>query len=149
MTSQQWLQKAFSATLQNAEFISLTKDAGWQFYFGEVSLRVESDQWRVFKGKLQFCASDDGQKFGLPKPFDVVTRTQELLSGQNIQAFQVREDCNDLILSFGNDVKLEILQSSGGYESWMMSNSQGPKAVATGDGELVVWLNNQDSGEPS
>jgi hypothetical protein len=112
----------------------------WQFHFqGDCFVNIECP-WRVFeKGTYKFSGADHDQKFGLREPFDVVKETTRLIAGKKVTELSIAKEAADLVLHFEDEVRIELLQNSGGYEAWNVSGPDGILVVAMGGGKLAVW----------
>ncbi len=112
----------------------------WVFRFGSTrSLRVAAP-WRIVAQERIALGSDDhGQQFGLPRPVDGVANAVALLGGRTIEAFSVSPVSADLVVDFGDGVRLEIFNSSSGYEAWVLSTGGGRCLIAQGGGRVVEF----------
>lgn len=112
----------------------------WYFTFGsDAGVGVEC-LWRIVdRGRIVLTSEDHDQQFGLPAPVDAVRRATELLARRVVTAVHLREATADLTLSFTDDVRLEILPVSSGYESWQFRTPTGAQYFATGGGHISVW----------
>jgi hypothetical protein len=122
---------------------SITKaEYSWDLRFGdEVSLTIFC-RWRlVANGGIRFGDGDHEQQFGLPAPVDGVTISEKILAGSPIVNAVVTDDTSDLVLIFANGARLDVFNSSGGYEGWTLTsrNPMGFEAVAMGGGRLVIF----------
>jgi hypothetical protein len=97
-------------------------------------LSVES-QWRLMSPKVILLTGDDddGQKFGLATPIDAPTELRQHIEGHTVRSFTVDKASSDLILQFDNELRLEILNLSSGFESWVL-NSKGLIVVGRNGG---------------
>jgi hypothetical protein len=122
----------------NARLLSIeAKEYSWHFTFTE-GIRVTSETlWRlVGDGRVMWVSGDHLQVFGLPQPVDLVQEVQSAIADRPLTHLQV-DDKGDLLLSFaGDDVELQFLITSGGYESFRLEVSD-RLYVATGGGRLV------------
>jgi len=91
----------------------------WLFSFGS-AWEVRTDCWRLIAGGgIAASGDDDGHLFGLSEPFDAAERVKLALSGQ-VSHLEVSGETADLKIYFGDD-RLELLNTSSGYESWMLT----------------------------
>ncbi|WP_162917406.1 DUF6188 family protein [Dongia deserti] len=51
----------------------------------------------------------------------------------------VREDTGDLTLSFGDDLLLEALNMSSGYEAWQLIRAEGGTSICMVGGGLAIF----------
>ena len=92
--------------------------------------------WRLLRtGSLSSTSQDHGHLFGLPPPFDAVAALGEL-TGKAIHAVEVRADTGDLRLSFAEELTLEVINTSAGFEGWSAHHPTLGTVFATGSGEL-------------
>jgi hypothetical protein len=123
-------------------FESATYDVGsysWLFQFeNSISINCESF-WRLLEDqKVKYTSLDNNQKFGLAKPFDLSEILKEDLSDKILNEVKIKENTSDLILSFNNNMEIEILISSGGYESYSFSIN-GKRYVGMGASEIAIF----------
>ena len=111
----------------------------WQFHFANnVKLLVECP-WRILAdGRIAYGDEDHAQQFGLPEPIDGLERTNGLLLNKTVQGVRIRDDTADLTISFNDQLALEILNLSSGYEGWQLSDGVDFDIVAQGGGQLVI-----------
>jgi hypothetical protein len=113
----------------------------WQFVFGQAEAVIGVEGfWRVIvDGKIDFARDDDGQKFGLPEPVNGVNRCTELLQDNKVISFELRLDVSDLFVTFENGARLEIFNTSAGYESWSYQARSGKMIHALGGGDVAIF----------
>jgi len=112
----------------------------WQFHLQRDCFVNIECPWRVFEdGNYKFSGADHDQKFGLSEPFNVVRETTALIAGKNLTEISIAKEAADLVLHFENEVRIELLQNSGGYEAWNVAGPEGILVVAMGGGNLAVW----------
>jgi len=105
------------------------------FQFGAVTLAVES-LWRIrVEGRIRRTSNDNGQRFGLDEPVDAAAEAFRLLQGRRILGVRVDDMCADLVVAFDNDVSLEIITDSAGYEAWTLSGT-GHELIAGSGGTV-------------
>jgi hypothetical protein len=110
----------------------------WVFRFASTAfLRVAARWIIVAQGRIALGSDDHGQQFGLPRPVDGVANATALLGGRTVEAFAVSPVSADLVIDFGAGVRLEIFNSSSGYEAWVLAAVNGRCLVAQGGGSLV------------
>lgn len=98
----------------------LEQDFAWEFTFSSnLKLRVDC-LWRLLvSGRIATTSEDHGHRFGLPNPVDCAVELRRLL-GTPVTAASVRSGTVDVSLSF-DDLLLEIIATSAGYEAWVLS----------------------------
>ena len=95
--------------------------------------------WRILeRGRIALGSVDHEQKFGLSTPIDGASRAQELLDERRIRGLSLLPGSADLIVDFGDDVRLEIWNNSVGYEGWHATGPNGREVIALGGGELAI-----------
>ena len=112
----------------------------WSFAFEPGrTLQVES-LWRIVTPRgVVLTSGDYGQRFGLPAPVDASKEVSKLLASEAISAVRVDEATSDLSLAFGPDLRLEVVATSAGYESWQIHDAAGVNYVAQGGGKVSTW----------
>ena len=120
--------------------VSFSEPTLWYFSFGpEVSIGVEC-LWRIVEnGRVGLTSDDHGHKFGLPAPIDAVARSTDAFSGRRVTAVQLREFTADLLIDFTDDLRLEVIPTSSGYEAWQLRDPSGTSFIAVGGGEVRRW----------
>jgi hypothetical protein len=127
----------YSSPLVGQQLLSAEKrDDSWSFGFsGEVSLATETS-WRLIdEDRLVVTSEDHGHQFGLPEPVDAA-RVLSSIVGRAVEGAEIDASSGDLTIEFSGRVRLELLQMSGGYESWRLS-FRGSETICTGGGKLV------------
>jgi len=120
--------------------VSISVPELWYFSFGpDVSIGVEC-LWRIVEhGRVGLTSDDHGHQFGLPAPVDAVARSTDVLSGHRVTAVQLRPFTADLVIEFTDDLRLEIIPTSSGYEAWQLRAATGMSYIAVGGGEVSKW----------
>lgn len=96
--------------------------------------------WRVIKGgRIAIADMDHGQLFGHAVPVDARERAMHAIAGATVTQAQFDESTGDLRVHFDNDVRLEVLTHSSGYESWTLFRPDGTQLVAVGSGGVVPF----------
>ena len=105
----------------------------WVFHFGDAArLNVEAP-WRVMsRDSILLTREDDGQKFGLATPVDAEARLRQHVQNRRVSSVEVNAASSDLRLRFDNELALEILNLSSGYECWTLTAK---------DGSIIVGRN--------
>ena len=113
----------------------------WVFSFNrEATINVECP-WRILKDSRLICSGDDHkQKFGLSAPIDAAASASALLSAVHVSSVQLLEGSADLLIQCSENLRLEIIPISSGYESWQLQDPFGKSFVATGGGQMCTWI---------
>lgn len=110
----------------------------WIFVLDDGSKIATESVWRVIATKgIVVTSEDHGHQFGLPTPVDAVERVKGAAGDHRVVRFEVREGTGDLTIRFGNEVAIEFLNLSCGYEGWRTEHG----------GEEVVCLGGDGFGE--
>jgi hypothetical protein len=100
------------------------------------SVQVETGFWRLsWPGGIVVCSQDHGHKFGLPAPVNVIEDAIAAIGNARIINAFVREGAPDLVLEFDNQLLLDVLVGSVGYECWHMYEPSGWHVIVRGSGE--------------
>ena len=111
----------------------------WHFSFGAGASLVAECPWRIIaNGAIALGSVDDQQQFGLPAPIDVQVIAGELLHGMQVTGVEATPASSDLVLQFDGERRLELFNSSSGYEGWTLSSPSGKRFIAQGGGRLVI-----------
>ncbi|MFY9620715.1 MAG: DUF6188 family protein [Pyrinomonadaceae bacterium] len=111
----------------------------WNFIFDAGAVTTPC-LWRLIDaGRIRVTSEDHGQQFGLPAAVDARAEVESRLVHHVIQSAKVRADTGDLILEFGGELVLELLQTSSGYEAWQLTSPGGEHVIAMGGGDLAIW----------
>ncbi len=120
------------------------READWLFTFCDgVSIAV-SAPWRlVATERIAFGAEDHGHQFGLDRPIDGAAMTNEVLDGRLVVAVELDDLTGDLCLRFEGGSRIDIFNSSAGYEGWQaaLGGQSGLMVVALGGGGLIAVAN--------
>jgi hypothetical protein len=119
--------------------IELPQQYVWWFTFSTGAFIMVECVWRVVGPSILLTSEDHQQKFGLPAPLDAVARASELLVGDTVTEFVLREDSLDLFLTFSRNRRLDILPTSAGYEAWQIISPQRQHIIAIGGGRLDTY----------
>jgi hypothetical protein len=115
-------------------------EATWWFDFGSKNVIGVGCLWRIIEHERVILTSQDhGQKFGLPAPVDAVAKCTDLFSKRRVAAVHLRDATADLAIKFTDDLRLEIIPDSSGYESWQLTDPSGTSYVAQGGGQICKW----------
>ncbi|MGI8965775.1 MAG: hypothetical protein ACR2H1_06760 [Limisphaerales bacterium] len=95
------------------------KDFSWFFTFVQGGSIATESFWRLITPeRLAVASGDHGQLFGLKEPVDAAKCVMSAIEGKTIIDYSCSDVCSDLILCFENEIQLQFLTTSGGYESW-------------------------------
>jgi hypothetical protein len=98
----------------------------WTFNLNDGSTLTVETHWRIISAtEIEITCEDDQQMFGQDAPVDAQAKAWSLLAGREVSEVTVRTELSDLFLSFGPELRLEILNLSSGYEAWNFTNSAG------------------------
>jgi hypothetical protein len=127
-----WFWGARLAKIERPQYV-------WQFTFSTGSFIVVECVWRILGNSILLTSEDHQQRFGLPAPLDALAHAAELLVGDLVTEFILREDSLDLLYKFSRGHRLEILPTSAGYEAWQIVSPQRQHIIAGGGGRLSTY----------
>jgi len=115
------------------------KDYTWFFEFADdIAISTESP-WRFMSaGGIVVTSEDHGQQFGLPAPVDAAERVLSRAAGQAVIAASIMRTTGDLSIEFAQQLHIQLLQMSCGYESWRL-HIRGSETICTGGGEIAYF----------
>ena len=97
----------------------------WAFHFDNAILDALS-LWRLLaRGTILVTSADDGHLFGLPSPVDAKSLIQQEVGAHSVVTVESGLAPSDLRVHFENEVVLEILNLSAGYECWTLNGPDG------------------------
>jgi hypothetical protein len=103
----------------------------WVLYFASGSVFNIYCLWRlVIDGRIIATSADHGHQFGLDRPYDGLSGLKEVTGKPVTEVSAPRSTC-DVSLFFGTAVCLELIQTSGAYESWTFGNPGLPFVVGS------------------
>jgi hypothetical protein len=113
----------------------------WQICFGQEKaiLNVEGFWRLIVNERVAFACDDDGQKFGLPAPLNGTAWCNEALQHKQVVAFEFRANVSDLAVVFEDGSRLELFNSSCGYEGWSYHVKNGQTIRALGGGDVAIF----------
>ena len=95
--------------------------------------------WRVIeKNRVIFTISDDKQKFGLKKPFDVLEAFNEEFDGVELLDIEIKRPISDISFNFKNEKRIEVFVDSSGYEGWSMGGNK-RQIICLGGGDIAIF----------
>jgi hypothetical protein len=117
------------------------RDYTWSFVFSEDSSVSTESAWRlVTKNGIVVTSEDHGHPFGLKEAVDSAARALAATKERKILGVLVADQTGDLSLRFEEEVRLEFLNLSCGYESWRAQTSAG-EVICLGGGQLAMFPN--------
>ena len=117
------------------------KDFSWSFVFSDGGSVITESVWRLVTNEGIGVASEDhGQTFGLKGPVDAGVSVLAATKEKKILQVRIAERTSDLLVLFGQDVSLEFLNLSCGYESWRAGRGS-EEVVCMGGGQLAIHSN--------
>jgi hypothetical protein len=120
--------------------IVFNKPDQWNVYFNDKSHISIECLWRIIKNnRVVLTGFDHEQQFGLPAPVDAVAKALQILSDKKISSVQIKEMTADITIAFSNELRLEVIPLSAGYESWQIYAPNGISYYAQGGGQLCKW----------
>lgn len=123
----------------NSSFNSVDYDKDsdrWQFYFADKIHVASSGFWRLLESnRIVFVSLDQGHRFGLLQPLDLLENVTQLLTGKKLTEIKVDKDTADLTLTIADDIKIQILIVSMGYETYDFSIDE-KKFIGLGSGKI-------------
>ena len=146
MSTESGLKKMIGARLRGL----MKKDYTWFFAFTDGVSILTEDRWRLLsKEQIEVTSEDHLQKFGLPGPLDAAEQVRGMIGDGPIVDARVNPRTGDLSLVFTDQVELEFLQTSSGYEAWR-ATVPGDELICGGagrvqslkDGDYVVLRRN-------
>ena len=112
----------------------------WQLRFTEGGWLTIEATWRLIADqRIVFGNRDDQHKFGLPEPIDGKSLVKQWIQDRPVQSTSVDSFTGDVRIEFGEGVRLDIFNSSGGYEGWQSGGRGGEMVVARGGGNIGTW----------
>jgi hypothetical protein len=115
----------------------------WYFYFSDKIFACSSGFWRLLiENKIDLVSLDHEQKFGLPKPLDLVEEITRKLVGKYLTKIEVIKDTYDLVLTLTDRHRLELFISSSGYETYEFSVDN-KRYIGLGSGDIAIIDNSK------
>jgi hypothetical protein len=115
------------------------KDFSWFFTFAQGGSITTETFWRLLDSeRLVVASGDHDQLFGLKEPVDAAKRVMATIGAKKIIDYSCLEVCSDLILFFEDKMQIQLLNTSGGYESWQAGND-GVLIICMGGGGLSIF----------
>ncbi|MFZ4412203.1 MAG: hypothetical protein ACOYOV_03890 [Bacteroidales bacterium] len=128
----------------DSSFKSVTydKDAdSWYFVFSDNIVFNTQTIWRLLDNrKIKLVSLDNGHQFGLTEPIDLVEKLNEILIGKHLLEIKVKQNTADLQLTLTDNLQIEILITSSGYESYQFLLEK-KNYIGMGSGEISIYEN--------
>ncbi|ELB86678.1 hypothetical protein Rwratislav_43701 [Rhodococcus wratislaviensis IFP 2016] len=126
------------AGLRLVEIDASAAPSAWVFRFESPCVLTAEGLWRVIaSGRVAVTGMDHDQIFGLEVPVDASRRGTDAIGSAVVATAGFDGSTGDLWIEFAGGVRLEILTTSTGYESWTLWRPDGTQLVGTGGGEVV------------
>lgn len=104
------------------------------FEFGDAQLAADC-WWRIIaRGQVALTSADNGHQYGLPQPVQARREAVSILAKRKVVDALVVGTA-DVVITFEDDVRLEVLVGSSGYESWNLT-APGVNIVAMPGGQV-------------
>jgi hypothetical protein len=110
----------------------------WHFVFTSGWLMVECPWRAVSTGRIVLGSADHGHQFGLPELVDAVSRVLALFQKKTVVSVDIDGLTSDLTIQFTEDLRIDVFNSSAGYEGWHYCDRQGLELVGAGGGRLLM-----------
>ena len=96
-------------------------DCDWSLRFEAGSSLMFQSLWRlVSDAAIEVTSEDDGQQFGLKTPVNAAELLKVKVGEQRISDVRIDDATSDLIFHFGQNLRLEVISTSSGYEAWSL-----------------------------
>jgi|GEM_PF-1426077 len=117
------------------------RDDSWFFIFADGLSIVTESPWRFVTAEgICVTSEDHGHPFGLPAPVDAAARMLSGTAEQTILSAAIDPLIGDLTIEFTNQIYLQFLQLSCGYESWRFY-AAGTQTICMGGGGTARFPN--------
>ncbi len=127
-------------TSSKFEYVSFDKDAdSWYIVFTDKIAFNISTLWRLLKDKnIVLVSLDHGHQFGLPNRVDLSQLLTDALTGMTLLEIKVKNNTADLLLTFSDNLEIEVFISSTGYETYNFCVDK-MRCIGMGGGEIAVF----------
>jgi hypothetical protein len=96
-------------------------DYNWDFRFDAGSSLMLESLWRLVSDvAIEVTSEDDNQQFGLKTPIDAAALLRAKIGDKRVSDVRIDGVTSDLTLYFGEDLRLEVVSTSSGYEAWSL-----------------------------
>jgi hypothetical protein len=127
----------------------------WAFVFTRsdqptCTITVESI-WRLIEdGRIAVTSEDHGHPFGLPEPVHAEGQARRGLADKSVLEIAVDRTTGDLTMVFAGGVRVQVLTTSGGYESWQAYFRSGDEDIilVDGGGGALSWVSSPAGSKP-
>jgi hypothetical protein len=120
--------------------IEFSEPGHWVIALSDRGTLATDALWRVLDGtRLVTTSEDHGQLFGLKEPVNAAHRAVNVLSSLKILDVELEPAHSDLTIRFENQMVLQFLSTSCGYESWQVEDPNGVCVVVDGAGNASTW----------
>lgn len=143
-----------AATVGSTCVVELNENV-WAFVFTRsaqptCTITVESI-WRLIEdGRIALTSEDHGHPFGLPAPVDAEQQVRRAFADKPVLELAVDRTTGDLTVDFAGGARVQMLTTSGGYESWQAyfrSGGEDVTLVGGGGGDLS-WASSPAGSKP-
>jgi hypothetical protein len=115
MTAENHAKKVIGERLKSAQNL----DYDWDLRFDGGSTLMFQSLWRLVSDTaIEVTSEDDGQKFGLKVSIDAVAQLKAKVGDKPVSDVRIDLVTSDLTLYFGQNLRLEVVSTSSGYEAW-------------------------------
>lgn len=143
-----------TATVGSTSVVELNENV-WAFIFTRSgqpagTITVES-LWRLIKdGRIALTSEDHGHPFGLRVPVDAGEQARRALADKAVLELSVDRVTGDLTMDFAGEVRVQVITTSGGYESWQAYFRDGDQDVTLvgGGGGDLSWASSPVGSKP-
>jgi len=120
-------------TIERVEF----DEYSWFFRFSDNAWLRTGCLWRLLRnGRISLTSNDHGQSFGLTQPIDAVLLVTASFAGKDVSSIGWDDETADLGLSLNDELFLQVIPDSSGYEAWEL-HIEGRHYIAQGGGSVV------------
>ncbi len=117
------------------------QDFTWFFTFQDGGRVLTESGWRlVTRTGIDVTSEDHDQMFGLKEPVDASARVIAATEEKKILGFRLAERTSDLAVTFEDEVLVEFLNLSCGYESWRAYHGS-EEVICMGGGGVAHFSN--------
>jgi hypothetical protein len=96
-------------------------DHDWDLRFDAGSTLMFQSLWRlVSDAAIEVTSEDDCQLFGLKTPIDAAAQLKAKIGDKCVSDIRIDGVTSDLTLYFGENLRLEVVSTSSGYEAWSL-----------------------------
>ena len=93
----------------------------WTFWFGNGSLLNVESLWRLISDQaIVLTSADHGQTFGLNHTIDAARELEGKIDDKIISDVLCDKATADMTICFGRELRLQLVNTSSGYEAWCL-----------------------------